>query len=325
MSAHPESPQQIEAHRSWRRWAIGSFVVLLLMLVPVAGLVRIALLAITSSSIERTLAHGEVADADLAAMQKSLAADAEADFFYPYLPGECVFWLKMCDDVIADPRSFKKGPGGLFAGIKEEDMGWWGQLNERYPRFVILKSKIESIERIEAMYRLRPLRGFARYEAMDRLERDTGPLAKDGTQRMTWDFSIYFKVAQAERRIRARLGCAEVGLAAERHRLKFGHWPATADELVANGLLTRVPEDPFDGNPLRMRRFADGLVVYAVGKKKDYAGTDWDDFDDVEGRIREGTEVRLWNPDRRHQPPIPPRKVDDEEELPPPVRVEPAE
>ena len=38
MSAQPESPQQTEAHRSWRRWAIGSTVVLLLMLVPVAGL-----------------------------------------------------------------------------------------------------------------------------------------------------------------------------------------------------------------------------------------------------------------------------------------------
>ena len=89
--------------------------------------------------------------------------------------------------------------------------------------------------------------------------------------------------------------------------------------------MTRILEDPFDGNPLRMRPFASGLVVYAVGKKKDYDGTDWDGFDDLDSRIREGTEFRLWNPDSRHQPPIPPRKIDGEEELPPPVRVEPAE
>ena len=279
----------------------------------VTSLVRVALDAIANAGVEHILAHGEVPEADLTAMQKRFAEEAEAEFFFPYLPSECAFWLKTCDDVLADPTNSRKTFDNFWIGpgVKKEELGWWGQLNDRFPRFMYLKSKVDSVERMAAMYRLRPLRSFARYDAMEKLDREVGPPAKDGTQRLTWSVSTIVKVAQAERRIRARLCCAQVGLAAERHRLQFGHWPATPGELVDKGLLTRVPEDPFDGNPLRMRRFADGLVVYAVGKKKDYAGTDWDNFDDLESRNREGTEFRLWNPDRRHQPPIPPRKKDD--------------
>ena len=84
-------------------------------------------------------------------------------------------------------------------------------------------------------------------------------------------------------------------------------------------MLTRVPEDPFDGNPLRMRHPSDGLVIYSVGKKKDYDGTCYDTFDHDHDFDRAGKEFRLWNPDRRHQPPIPPRKkLDDDEPAAPP-------
>ena len=279
------------------------------------ALVRIALMSIADSGLERTLAHGEVPEADLAALERTIAEEAQADYFYPYLPGECAYWLKLCDDVIADPGKIE----GLIGAVDESKFGWWEKLNYRYPRPMNLKAKVESVEQMAMIHRLRPTRGFARYEAMADLDREFGTRVPSETI-LSWPGSSVVRIAYAERRLLARLGCAEVGLAAERHRLKFGHWPATAKELVDKGLLTRVPEDPFDGNPLRIRRFAQGFVVYAVGAKKDYAGTDWDDFNDLDSRNREGTEFRLWNPDRRHQPPIPPRKrIDGEEELPPPV------
>jgi hypothetical protein len=275
----------------------------------IAGLIRMALTAVANTGIERTLAHDEVSEADLATMQKSIAEEAKVDYFFPYLPGECAYWLKTCDDAIADPAKAMKA----FGEFNKDKIGWWGQLNERFPRPMFLRSKIETVERMKAVHRLQPLRGFDRYEAMGRLDREFGPPAKDGTQRLTWDMSAVLIDARSERGLLARLGCAEVALAAERFRLKFGRWPANASELVDKGLLTRIPEDPFDGNPLRMRLFAHGLVVYAVGKKKDYDGTDWDNFDDLETRFREGPEFRLWNPERRHQPPIPPRKKVDGE------------
>jgi hypothetical protein len=62
----------------------------------------------------------------------------------------------------------------------------------------------------------------------------------------------------------ARLRCAAVALAVERYRLAHGAWPASLGDLTP-GLLPSVPLDPFDGKPLRFRRLADGVVVYAVG------------------------------------------------------------
>ena len=173
---------------------------------------------------------------------------------------------------------------------------------------MLLRSRVESLQRIAEVYKLRPLRGFARHEAFDRLDKHYGPQASDGTDRHVWHIFVQMKLVDAEHRAHALLHCAEVGLAAERFRLKHGKWPGTAAELVDKGLLARVPEDPFDGNPLRLRHFADGIVVYAVGPKKNYDGTDWDDFDNLDSKSREGTEFRLWNPDRRHQPALPERK-----------------
>jgi hypothetical protein len=80
--------------------------------------------------------------------------------------------------------------------------------------------------------------------------------------------------------------------------VKFGQWPRAADELVDKGFLASVPEDPFDGKPLRMRNFDEGLVVYAVATNKDYAGAAQDKLDAA--RIS-GSQFRLWNPASRHQ------------------------
>ena len=149
------------------------------------------------------------------------------------------------------------------------------------------------------------MRGFARYEAIERLHDGFEPPVKDGFLSLVWISTIQKHEAKRECRIHAHLRCAEVGLAAERFRLENGRWPKTANEVFDKGLLDCVPEDPFDGNPLRMRPFAEGIVVYSVGKDRDYAGTDWDDFEDLGGRFREGIEFRLWNPERRHQAPLP--------------------
>lgn len=58
---------------------------------------------------------------------------------------------------------------------------------------------------------------------------------------------------------------AVTALAAERHRLGRGRLPDAVDQLVP-GYLAAVPEDPFDGAPLRYRRTERGFVVYSVGE-----------------------------------------------------------
>ena len=108
----------------------------------------------------------------------------------------------------------------------------------------------------------------------------------------------------------ARLHCAWIALAAEQFRLQEGRWPQDALELVGRRLLPRLFFDPFDDEPIRLRHAPDGLVVYLVGWRKDYDGKDRDDLSQRSITASEHFEFRLWNPDRRSQPPIPPRRDD---------------
>src|SRR5262249_29498847 len=49
------------------------------------------------------------------------------------------------------------------------------------------------------------------------------------------------KVAEANQRSLAQLRCASAALAAERYRRAHGDWPASLEQLVADGLLKQVP------------------------------------------------------------------------------------
>jgi hypothetical protein len=93
-----------------------------------------------------------------------------------------------------------------------------------------------------------------------------------------------------------------VAVAAERYRRANGRWPEALAQLVP-GYLARVPADPFDGKPLRLRRRDDGVTVYSVGP----------DGKDDGGRIDRqradpaGIDLgfRLWDVAKRRQPPPP--------------------
>ena len=63
----------------------------------------------------------------------------------------------------------------------------------------------------------------------------------------------------------ARIHSMIGALAAERHRLQHGRWPVTVKELVEAKLLTQTPVDPFDGQPLRWKRYSDCRILYSVG------------------------------------------------------------
>ena len=76
------------------------------------------------------------------------------------------------------------------------------------------------------------------------------------------------------------LRMAIVAVAAERYRLRSGAWPAALEDLVTASLLERVPVDPFDGQPLRWDRNADGVSVRSA---------------------RHGS-FRLWDPAARRHP-----------------------
>jgi hypothetical protein len=108
------------------------------------------------------------------------------------------------------------------------------------------------------------------------------------------------KSLAADARHEATLLTVAVGLACERHRRATGRWPATLAELPKD-LLPAVPPDPFDGQPLKYRRTADGAVVYSVGENRHDDGGQ-----PVVGDNRTADVVfRLYDPANRRLPPEP--------------------
>ncbi len=72
----------------------------------------------------------------------------------------------------------------------------------------------------------------------------------------------------------AQLRAARVALAVLRYRLATGSLPDTLTELVPT-YLESIPDDPFDGRPLRYEKLETGFVVYSVGEdRRDDGGTE---------------------------------------------------
>jgi hypothetical protein len=69
------------------------------------------------------------------------------------------------------------------------------------------------------------------------------------------------------------------GLAVERYRNATGRLPETLDSLVPK-YMDKMPEDPFDGTPLRYRILGKGYVVYSVGdNRRDDSGMNCEETD----------------------------------------------
>lgn len=84
----------------------------------------------------------------------------------------------------------------------------------------------------------------------------------------------------------AQLRTARTALAVERYRLAEDRLPESLNDLVP-AYLSQIPDDPFNGNPLKYRLLESGYVVYSVG----------DDLTD-EGGTERGTQGR----DARNKP-----------------------
>jgi hypothetical protein len=111
-----------------------------------------------------------------------------------------------------------------------------------------------------------------------------------------------WKVSETFRRYHALLRCTTAALAAERYRRDHRRWPEKLTELVPD-YLPAVPQDPFDGRPLRLKRLPDGLVIYSVGDDR----VDNGGVMDPDKPVGPGTDiaVRLWDVAHRAQEPPP--------------------
>jgi hypothetical protein len=84
------------------------------------------------------------------------------------------------------------------------------------------------------------------------------------------------RVNEEQLKIFARLRSGRAAIAVERFRMANGRLPGSLDELTPKWLDT-VPADPFDDQPIRYKKLAKGFVTYSVGPdQKDHGGIELD-------------------------------------------------
>jgi hypothetical protein len=237
-------------------------------------LVRIASGNMALRALQRVLAQGEPSLHDLEEMQRQLRREtkdtepllrhrlrAERAAFFEltgrFASGE-FGWRYLDALVTAMSDSWKP---------YSAEETWWSSFPSwlilrpmaRYNQAAILDLMTELVE-IAELPPWEQAEAFAEFRArMDQLK----PSARHLFMAMLF-LPAADKVASAFHRYRAGLECAQAALAAERFRREQKRWPDSLAELVPK-YLGRVPEDAFDGKPLRFRRTEEGVEIFSVG------------------------------------------------------------
>jgi hypothetical protein len=200
----------------------------------------------TCPQIERTLAQGQPSAGSLTALQ-TLLEDEEAQPLF--LNGARGLRIEMHESVeaVADGKT------------KIDRIPDWAQssfvanvrpLTLRTTTHVVEAGKKPFEARFPEVRRVMPMRTTAHYF----FDKYIFPFIE----------KYVADLAGGEIRTRAAMRCTIAALAADRYRREHGVFPKALPELVPV-YLRAVPTDPFDGEPLRYRWVADGVVFYCLG------------------------------------------------------------
>jgi hypothetical protein len=253
----------------------------------IVQLIRVACDSIGVAALERTLAAGEGADAELAAVQKLLADEAAFHRLVVAARGErgTTHWL------LTALESGDLDPAKLVGFFGPD----WEKKLARVPRGQAARpfhaAVLRELTRWVEITR-RPL-----HEQPPLVERwDREKAAHLGDAGFLMDNYPAVKLTGSAQRVQALLEAALIAVAAERYRLAKKDWPHDLAALVAE-YLAEVPADPYDGQPMRYRRTADGIVIYAVGPD----GVDDHGVLDRTFQKAQGTDVgfQLWDVAKR--------------------------
>ncbi|MFO0809243.1 MAG: hypothetical protein U0746_11500 [Gemmataceae bacterium] len=265
----------------------------------ISMLVRIACQAVAVNAVERVLAQGTPSEERLAAIQDRIEAAEREPLLLYGVRGERAGEYHLLENI----RN-----GTIGAGVVGSAPGATPAVGllTVVPGFMShqITGCLNYTNEMVELAKTPPQTWAGPMQSMDAKARDLPVLARLLAPAMT-------KVGQACIRNHAQLRCAFAMVAAERFRNKHGRWPESLDELVKAGSLKSIPLDPYVGNPLRLKRVDDGLVIYSVGpdqtddggkfdrSKPLAAGTDWG--------------FRLWDPAKRRQPAPPPKPPEEDQ------------
>ncbi len=262
--------------------------------------VRCAKIGIACATIERILGQGVSAPENLLALQRLLEKEDAWNGLVQACRGEKSLFHRQCEALL----KCELKPGDLM-GHDPPSSPFWMPSREK-ERFFHARAEALAVcgRFLEGAQEPMPVRGAA----MKRVDRDI-KMSADRIGVLVIILPYYQKAEEHDRRHHARLRCVAAMLAAERFRLKQHRWPAKIEELK-DYTAKETLIDPCDGKPLRLRREADGLVIYSVSVNGiDDGGTE----ETLKGSERLDEGCRLWDVAKRRQPPVPrPPPLDEE-------------
>jgi hypothetical protein len=258
-----------------------------------SSLIRIALGVRALNILERVLAQGQPAEADLAATQALLQEELNEQMFLIGARGERAAGDAFMQALQDGDIKFTQLPTILtararsgLASLEDLQLLLPGSLRGNRAALLRLHNRCVEIARLPAEKRTPGIKSLA--QQIPRLPYLARALAW-AMQRLAYASQIY----------EAKLRCAITLLAIERFRQARGRWPTTLAELVPQ-FLPALPVDPFDGEPLRYGQFPDGVVVYSVSYDLTDDGGNLND-----NILMQATDLgyHLWDVPRRRQPP----------------------
>jgi hypothetical protein len=209
----------------------------------ISYLVRIACLALTLNSLERSLSLATFTDAQLQELGDALTRSGQTLDFTRVLVTERCHMI----EIWRNPS--RVGPTG-------------GSLPVRMLPGMRQTWLIDTLDYMEAYIEATQLPPAERLKRFRRINNEVQQLSfLHALTKMA--MPALTRVAELDLRARAHLELAQTALALERYRLAGGKVPQRLEELVPQ-YLKEVPSDPFDGNPIRYRRTDPGYCLYSV-------------------------------------------------------------
>ncbi len=217
--------------------------------VPVSRMVRMSGLITAGAALERVLNRVELTAEHVETLYQAFSGLDAGSGLRRALVGERAMWYPLFDKPqTIDHRLFGRMPPTAMLEAYNA-LGLTAREGSIYLDFAEERIRIAQLPVSQHLAALEAAQ--ARY--LRRRPAILVSLAGDG-----------FSIMRSETLYVTRLEMVRVSLAVESYRRAQGGLPETLDQLVPKDLVA-VPEDSYDGMPMRYRRLDRGFIVYSVG------------------------------------------------------------
>jgi hypothetical protein len=271
----------------------------------ISQLIRVACISVGLGAMERTLALGEASDAELRQVQELLRLEDAHPTWRVIMRGERAVAFATIEGMLTGKIPVREA---LDLGLSSHNDLTWREKIFGLTRSEMVRQQASLLDLFGEMSETSDL---PETEQVTRLKEIEARIKTryQGERLVRLLMPSMLQMEDAMRRLKASVRCMEALVGAERYRMQTGKWPESL-EAIPRTLLAQVPTDPYDGKPLRLRRTADGIVVYSVGK----------DGVDQGGLVVRGPMTvlpvdqgyRLWDVAKRRQPARPPAPKPEE-------------